>query len=144
MRDIPDSAIADTSLTGNLIDIREFRAGDYKTPQLRLIACPLDDCEYELERWDNTRTSISDHLLHDHNPEDFGLEPLRELATPETVVISSDPTSQIYHTRECGPMTFSQGKNLSTVSIDDLDERYTWCKKCKGRPMNIEEITTHE
>ncbi|UXF49951.1 hypothetical protein 7841G3A2_33 [Haloquadratum phage sp.] len=144
MRDIPDSAIADTSLTGNLIDIREFRAGDYKTPQLRLIACPLDDCGYELERWDNTRTSISDHLLHDHNPEDFGLEPLRESATPETVVISSDPTSQIYHTRECGPMTFSQGKNLSTVSIDDLDERYTWCKKCKGRPMNIEEITTHE
>jgi len=144
MRDIPDSAIADTSLTGNLIDIREFRAGDYKTPQLRLIACPLDDCEYELERWDNTRTSISDHLLHDHNPEDFGLKPLRESATPETVVISNDPTSQIYHTRECGPMTFSQGKNLSTVSVDDLDERYTWCKKCKGRPMNIEEITTHE
>jgi len=144
MRDIPDSAIADTSLTGNLIDIREFRAGDYKTPQLRLIACPLDDCEYELERWDNTRTSISDHLLHDHNPEDFGLKPLRESTTPETVVISSDPTSQIYHTRECGPMTFSQGTNLSTVSIDDLDERYTWCKKCKGRPMNIEEITTHE
>jgi len=144
MRDIPDSAIADTSLTGNLIDIREFRAGDYKTPQLRLIACPLDDCEYELERWDNTRTSISDHLLHDHNPEDFGLKPLRESATPETVVISSDPTSQIYHTRECGPMTFSQGKNLSTVSVDDLDERYTWCKKCKGRPINIEEITTHE
>jgi len=144
MRDIPDSAIADTSLTGNLIDIREFRAGDYKTPQLRLIACPLDDCEYELERWDNTRTSISDHLLHDHNPEDFGLKPLRESATPETVVISNDPTSQIYHTRECGPMTFSQGTNLSTVSVDDLDERYTWCKKCKGRPINIEEITTHE
>jgi hypothetical protein len=143
-KQIPDSAVADRSLTGDLIDVRKLQEGEYKGPKLRLVACPLDDCGYELEKWNNTRVSISDHLLHDHTPADFGLKPLRESEKPEMVIISTDPTSEIFHTRECGPMTFSLSRNLSTVRRDDLNEQYSWCKKCKGRPIDIEEITTDE
>ncbi len=75
-KEIPDEAIADRSLTGHLIDMRHFHDNDTNNnAKLRLVACPLADCEYKIEHWHRPRTSISDHLLNDHNPEDFGLNP---------------------------------------------------------------------
>jgi hypothetical protein len=93
--------VADRSLTGNLIDIQKKQPGAYDIPELRLIGCPLPDCEYEIDDWDKSRKSISDHLLHEHQPEDFGLTPLREQSDPEQVVISECATSYVYHTTAC-------------------------------------------
>jgi len=137
---IPESAIADRSLTGHLIDIRHFQPGFYSIPRLRLIACPLPDCDHEVKNWFNSRSSIQDHLLHDHKPEDFGLSPLRETQEPETVVIST--TSDIYHTRQCNSVTRTADSNLVRISRDELTDEYRWCRNCKGRQINTEEINT--
>jgi hypothetical protein len=140
--EIPESAIADRSLTGHLIDIRHFQPGTYRIAQLRLVACPLDDCEHEVKNWFNSRSSIQDHLLHDHKPEDFGLSPLRNTQDPETVVISTGRMSDTYHTRNCGSITRADDDNLIEVERDNLADKYSWCQHCKGRQINIEEIKT--
>jgi len=138
--EIPDAAISDRSLTGNLIDIRHFSPESYRIARLRLIACPLPNCDHEVHNWFNSRSSIQDHLLHDHRPEDFGLSPLRETQEPETVVIST--VSDVYHTRQCNSVTRINDANLMRINQDELTDEYRWCRNCKGRQINTEEINT--
>lgn len=140
--EIPDEAVSDNSLTGNLIDLRAFRSGEQPGVLHVLVRCPLDDCDYELENWHHSRSSIQDHLLKDHLPEDFGLSPIRESARqdPKKGVISTHLSSKFYHTRNCSGAVRIDSCNLKTVQIDELGDEYSWCSDCKRRPINIEEI----
>jgi hypothetical protein len=128
-----DELVANRSLTGNLIDIRETQPGEYDVPQLRLIRCPLPDCDYELDKWRNSRASISDHLLKSHAPEDFGLTPLREKPDPEQVVISKRWSSYIYHTSNCRAVKTTANESMKRIDFADLEAKYRHCKYCQGR-----------
>jgi hypothetical protein len=123
--------VADRSLTGNLIDIQKKQPGAYDIPELRLIGCPFSDCKYEIDDWDKSRKSISDHLLHEHQPEDFGLTPLRERSDPEQVVISECDTSYVYHTTACRAVRESEA--ITRVDFEDIESEYRHCKRCKGK-----------
>jgi len=137
-KEIADN-IAAQSQSGKLIDIKSLIDSDYKQSEyLTLIECPLSECDYRVDNWHRKGSTISDHLLHDHRPEDFGLRPLSDAADqdPEQVVVS-DGRYDVFHLQRCCCLSNADPSDLSVVDFDELHSGFRCCRKCKGRPVDL-------
>jgi len=131
--------VASQSQSGKLLDIFELLDSDYsQTEYLILIECPLSDCDYQVENWHKTGTGISDHLLHEHRPEDFGLTPLSDAADqdPDEVAVRYNGY-EAFHLHRCSGLSRADQSKIHLVDFDELDSGYSCCRRCKGRPVDL-------